>query len=356
MVETKEEREKRKKEEERERALLREEKDKKVSIPERRFPATPTKFQIGGIELSKEEFDVARGKGGVRTPRLEEAEKASRLAGEAGIRRKEEEVLMEKFEGVAPELAEKFGEAGVFEEPVLEPIISREQENLGVILDIGLSLIPDFGEKLGIKALDPRGIKRRIAKERITETEIAMESFKIDKVMQTEIGKSFDNEIDETIKGMEVVEFGLGIGGGILIGWGISIFAEPIKQWIGDDKKVKNLTTGLVKFETIISEIESVVVAGDMPYNDGLRRIQYIESIIDNFEAELKLASIQSANVRISLKGRDIEGKILSARIRANGSKRAIGGAEIAGIITPSPTQQKMAVWSNLEKMWKEGE
>ncbi len=264
----------------------------------------------------------------------------------------ETKITEEKFTGATGEaLAQKFGEAGVFEQPVLVPIISPEQENAGVLLDMATSLFKFRKEAEGLSEIfrgkeDDAAIRRRLAEERVSETELAVIAAQIDDKVKSEITATYDDEIEAT-----VVEMGLGVG--VITGAVVGGFVGSASQLIGTDKKVKNLATGVVKLETLTTSIASTVESGDMDKDEGTRRILLIETIVDNFEAELQLAAIDSANVRISLKGRDISVKIFSSRERSNEAKKKIAGFEIAGLIENSPTHQKISLMNDLQKQFE---
>ena len=262
-----------------------------------------------------------------------------------------ERELESKFAGeTGEELAKTFGEAGVFETPQLVPIISPEMENAGVLWDMLGSLVSviDMSKDLeGVLGKPPISAKEK-AQERATETEIALQNSLVNKTLQSEIGKEYDEEIDQV-----VVEMGLGLS--VIAGAVAGGFVSSFAQLIGTDKKVKNLTTGIVKLETIASDIASKVTSGDLSYAEGFSRIETIGLILDDMEAQLQLAAIESANVRISLKGRDVAIKIFSGRSRINTSLNQIAGAQVAGIIQDSPAVQKMGVLADLKQRFKEG-
>ncbi len=249
--------------------------------------------------------------------------------------------------GQREELASEFGAAGVFEEPEVVPIISPEQENAGVLMDMLVSLI-------GIDKLPspPGGIdedtpafRKRLAEERVTETELAIQNLRIDKTLASEIVTTYDEEIEATMVEMGLVSLPLLAA----VGAGVGGFVGSFAQLIGTDKKVKNLTTGIVKLETIATDIASTVSSGDMDTTEGFERIKQISLILDNMEAQLQLAAIDSANVRISLKGRDVAIKIFSGRSRINTSLREVAGFKIEGLIENSPAHQKAATLADLK-------
>lgn len=257
-----------------------------------------------------------------------------------------------KIKGAIEPLSEKFGEARVFEEPVLKPIISQDMENAGVLIDMALALVPE-GKGLieMMTGKDPiHNLKGReamgLAEERVTETELAMQDYVVNNTLSSEIGKQFDEEIE-----VEMTQMGIGVG--MVVGSVIGGFMGSAMQLVGTDKKVKNLATGVINLETIGTKIAAAVVKGDIGTDEGLRRINYIMDIIDNLEAELQLAAIESANVRISLKGREISTKIFKARTTMQTSLSNIAGFEVAGLISDSPAHQKASILSDMKEAWK---
>jgi len=260
------------------------------------------------------------------------------------------------IEATSPEEKEKlsaeFGAAGVFDTPELVPVIDKELENSGVLLDMANSLLGfregsiGLKEVFGGKALKGEDAIRK-ADKRISETEMAIQNNRVDKALASEIGKEYDKQIEDAVKEMEIVELGLGIS--LVAGATAGGFVSSFAQLIGTDKKVKNLTTGIAKLETIATDIASTVSSGDMSTEEGFNRINDVSLILNNMEAELQRAAIESANVRISLKGRDVAVKIFSARSRLNTSLREVAGFRVEGIIENSPAHQKAALLADLQ-------
>ena len=164
---------------------------------------------------------------------------------------------------------------------------------------------------------------------------------------ESEIGKEFDQQIE-----FEVTKMDLGLS--IILGAVVGGFVGSFAQLIGTDKKVKNLTTGIVKLETIATDISSTVISSDMSADEAFKRINNIEFILDNMEAELQLAAIESANIRISLKGRDVAIKILSARSRLSTVRDKIAGFDIEQTINPSSSQHKLSTLEKLKRISEE--
>lgn len=335
---------------------LEEERRRKLE-EERRRKAAEKGRPIGIYEKEGKQFVLpAREKEELRARGKLEPQQAIREAEQKTI---EEERIRagvrgeEAQERMTPELAQELGEAGVFREaPELVPIIPKEMENAGVLVDMATSLLPGFlklKEGLAVVGIGVKGTEEmREAKERVTETELAVQNYAVDKALQTEIAKTYDDQIET-----ELTQMGLGAGGVILISAATGSFVSSAVQLVGTDKKVKNLTTGIVKLETIATDIASTVVKGDMSFEEGIKRIEYIGDILNNMEAELQVASIESANVRISLKGRDVAIKILSGRSRIDTSIKEIGGFKVAGVIQDSPAHQKAAALSSLKEKYK---
>lgn len=235
------------------------------------------------------------------------------------------------------ELAKQFEEAGVNKTPTLTPIIEDELENLGVIASIAVSIIPGLEKRLRVPQVGFGGKTGAdvlgVAVPSVTRTDVLMDTETINSATKSEISKELDAEIDaEEVK---IVEFGIG---GALVGIGVGgTLLDAVRQAVGSDKAVKNLEASITQFDSIYPKVAMSVENG-LPVTDAFAKLNRIEEIVANLERQLQQAAITSPNVRISQRGREIEGKILSSRenlqaarldIAATASARAFGEENI---------------------------
>lgn len=287
------------------------------------------------------------------SPREAEMKRLEEERAKFGVQEEVARGKIQEFKVAEPEKAARY-KAIQEEEQEFKPIISPELENLGVVGDIAKSLITslpfskyDIIAKVGRRSLLGSDAVKKAAEERVSEAEIAMQTATIDNALQTEIGKEYDKKIDNQITqmGLPLGIIGAAVGGAIIGG-----LTQPFAQFVGTDKKVRNLNTAITKLQSIGTDIASTVKEGSMDGDIGLDKIERIEKIINWLEAELQLAATESANVRISLKSRDVSATILAARTKLNDAELKIVGFIAMGIYQPSPIHLKAIALDELKK------
>lgn len=210
----------------------------------------------------------------------------------------------------------EFREAGVFKEPVSANIVEEELENLGVIKDIAISIIPGLDKSLKFIKTAQESTSLQGAVDRATRAEVELTKNTISTAIKSEISVQLDGKINTEEK--RIIEQGLG-GKALLPVAGLTsaviggTLLTPVAHWIGSDKMVKNLEMAVVNLDSIGADITKSVNNG-LPVSDAFAKMNRIENIINGLEAQIQSAAIESANVRISLRGREISTKILSSR------------------------------------------
>ena len=245
------------------------------------------------------------------------------------------ERLLERQEALKPQLEAEFEAAGVFKQPELTPIIESEKENMGVVKDIASSLIPE-GLKKAYTAINTLGgTFPTYEGQSNTRAGIEMEKKILSKTIQSEVGKELDAQIDEVE--IELLQQGVGVGtlaagvGALVVGKiAGGTLGDTLGQAIGSDKTVKNLETSITNLDSISADIKTSVKSNALPPDLAFEKLNRIEDIIESLESQLQLAAIESPNVRVSLRGRAIETKILSSKEKLQSARGEVAAVRAA--------------------------
>ena len=246
------------------------------------------------------------------------------------------ERLLERQEALKPQLEAEFEAAGVFKQPELTPIIESEKENMGVVKDIASSLIPE-GLKKAYTAIDTLGgTFPTLEGQSNTRAGIEMEKKILSKTIQSEVGKELDAQIDEVE--IELLQQGVPAAGALAAGVGALVvgkivggtLGDTLGQAIGSDKTVKNLETSITNLDSISADIKTSVKSNALPPDLAFEKLNRIEDIIESLESQLQLAAIESPNVRVSLRGRAIETKILSSKEKLQSARGEVAAVRAA--------------------------
>lgn len=249
----------------------------------------------------------------------------------------EQKVEKEVGEKFTPEVEEALmkgmGEAGVFKETKEEPIIPEELKGLGVMTDIALGVL---GARPGAKGIielvtgkkplltaGQKELQRLQDENKIRELTLDEEEMRRQILvgeLQATTSDVIDGETEMQLSYMGIPPIAWGIIG---VGLG-NILLQPINQWIGEDKKVKNFEMGLSQMNEMITLPSQSVSVGAMSPQQAYDKLDSYENIVDALERELKIASITSANVRISDRALAIQTRILKLRDKLQAERREI--------------------------------
>lgn len=276
----------------------------------------------------------------------------------------------QEIQQIEGSLETQFQQAGVLgAEPAPVPIISPEQENLGVITDIAFSLLPAAVKK-GIQDTDiGQGILRRLGSGRIegsvdapepltsAETQILSENLKT--TIRTEISQQLDGSILKVEEELIEAEILPGItsraigvtgflagAGATAVGAGVT---QPISKFVGTDGQIQNLEQAITNLDAIHSDILSSVQNG-LPPSDAFAKLDRIESIIDNMEFQLQMAAIESPEVRVNLRGRQLETRILASRERLGAARIDVAQTTAARAFGEEEIPRSLAFLQNLKQ------
>lgn len=211
-------------------------------------------------------------------------------------------------------LEQQFQEAGVFKDVNQQPIISPEQENLGVIKDIFLSLIPENTRKT-LRGIDTFGGALDFSKPPKNQAEAEIQTKALTSEFQSQVGKEIDGRIEDTEKvlinnGIPLGGVG-GVVGGAIIGGAVG---GPFSQFVGSDRTISNLELALSQYNEMITLPAQAVSSSGMSSTEAFDKLNRMEDGIDALEYELKKAAITSPNVRISLRGRGVDARLLKLK------------------------------------------
>ena len=213
-----------------------------------------------------------------------------------------------------PGLEAQFEEAGVFKEPEIVPIISPEQENLGVILRIAEDVIP------GLKTLKDFS-KRFDLKEAIPQAEITMIAEDIKEGIIAETSVEIDIRIDETET--QLTEMGLAvfpIVGAAVVG---GIVAGPTREFVGTDGQIASLELALSQYNEMIT-IPARSIQSGLPPEIAFEKLDRMEEGILALESQLKISALTSVKVGLALRGRGVEARILKLKEKLQESRRIV--------------------------------
>ena len=287
------------------------------------------RIQFGGENVTEEEFRVLTGKGGTVTPKTERLRKASEEASLIGTARGEP-VSAQEVPRIKSGLEQQFQEAGVFKEVTQEPIISPEQQDLGVMFRIAKSIIPK-GVRKAFLALpgqeDPFDVQLEKGEEAVTQAEINFRTQLLQQAVTSEISLEIDKEIEESEE--VLIQQGIplvGVLGTVIVG---TVVAQPLAQFIGTDKQIGNLEQALSLYSETLTRPAGAVVNG-LSVDEAFQKLNRMEAGILLLEEQLKLAAITSPNVALSLRNAGIETRLLNLKDRlsferTNVANRAAG-------------------------------
>lgn len=304
---TEEERRKRKKEEpepvlpEEEPAVFRDPKTGRVSGVE-----------IGGrtfLGLSPEEAELAVQQEKRRKAIPEGAEEISEQA-----ERREEVAGLEK----------RFEERGVFKKIVQEPIISPEQENLGVIVRIGKNLLPKSLTKT-LRAIDTIGGRLDFSKKKpIPQAEITTIAEDIRQAVVAETSAEIDVRIEDTEQillqqGIPLLPIITGAIGVIAAG----TILRPIGEFVGTDGQIASLELALSQYNEMITIPSRSLTAGLAP-SDAFDKLDRMEDGILALESELRRAALTSPKVALALRGRGVDARLIKLKEKLQEGRRTV--------------------------------
>lgn len=242
--------------------------------------------------------------------------------------------------GTRDVLAQELTEAGVFKPVTQVDIVESEQENIGVMGDIIKSVLPDV--VLDLLAFDINDVATKAGVGPIkqdgvmTRTEATIQKSLVTNAAQTGVSLDIDNKIDEEA---QVIEQGLGVGVliGAVAGPIISgTLGGPVSQAVGSDKTIKNLEAAVTNLDKIHTDILRGVDSGALSPARGFEKLNTIDQIMNDLESGIQEAALQSPNVRISLRGREIRSRIFSSRekLQATRGEVAVTAIQRQGQIT----------------------
>ena len=209
----------------------------------------------------------------------------------------------------------------VFEQPVLEPIISPEQENLGVMLRIGKSLIPKSFTK-AYKNIDTLGgLADFSGAQTIPQAEITM----ITADLQDAVLAETSVEIDTRIEGTEevLIQNGIpliGVVGAAVVG---SAIAAPVKEFVGTDGQIASLELALSQYNEMITIPARSIDSGLEPQT-AFDKLNRMEDGMLALEEQLKISSLTSPKVALALRGRGVEARLLKLKEKLQEGRRIV--------------------------------
>jgi len=268
-------------------------------------PAEPKRYTISGRgQVSPEEY---------------KKELAGRKIVAAGGR--EVGAEEKKLEEVAPELEKTFEERRVFEEPVVEPIIPPEQENLGVMLRIAKSLIPKSLTKV-YKDIDKLGgLVDLSSQEPISQAEITMLDADLKEGIISETSAEMDVRVEETEK--ILIENGIPlfpiVAGAVAVG----AVGGPVKEFVGTDGQIASLELALSQYNEMIT-IPARSLTSGLPPNIAFDKYDRMEEGILALESQLKLSALTSPKVALALRGRGVEARLLKLKEKLQEGRRMV--------------------------------
>lgn len=249
------------------------------------------------------------------------------------------------------ELTSTLEEGGVFkQEQIQQPIISPEQQNLGVMTRIAQSLVPKGVRDVLFRLPGQESPFDKIVgeqQEAITDAEINYQNHLLKAAIDSEINSELDAEIakaEETL-----TQFGIGAplagAAGIVLG---GAFLQPLSQFVGDDRKIGNLEQALSLYSEALSRPASAVQNGLSP-EEGFAKLNRIEAAIFLLEERIKLAALTSPNVAISLRNAGIETRLQNLKDRLQFERTNIANKAIAQATEEQPITQSAAYLQQLK-------
>ncbi len=235
-----------------------------------------------------------------------------------------EERRQADIEAAKPGLEATFVERQVGKEVIQEPIIPPEQENLGVMLRIAESIIPDIIKQetkiAGIPIKDLIGGKKKA----ISQVEITTIAADLREAVISQSSAEMDRIIIDTENG--ITEIGLlppnflppvtkevGVAGIVAAGVAGGIVSGPIKEFVGTDGQIRSLELALSQYNEMIT-IPARSIAAGLPPEIAFDKLDRMEEGILALESQLKLSSLTSTKVALALRGRGIEARLLKLK------------------------------------------
>ena len=237
------------------------------------------------------------------------------------------EPLTEEQRGlVEPELVAVAEREKVFEEPVVEPIIQPEQENLSVMVRIVKSLIPKSISK-AFKDIDTvGGILDFKETEPISQAEITMIAADLQEAVIAESSVEIDKRIEETEElliqqGIPLAAIATVVGAAVVGG----IVAAPIKEFVGTDGQIRSLELALSQYNEMVTIPARGIDSGLDP-QVAFDKLSRMEDGILALEAQLKISALKSVKVGLALRGRGVEARLLKLKEKIQEARRIVFG------------------------------
>jgi len=224
------------------------------------------------------------------------------------------------------EVSQEFEDRGVFKEPVIEPIISPEQENLGVIGRIAKDIIPDIGGFSGGIFGDKSVLKGTIfeskdKQEPISQAEITTITADLQESIVAETSLEIDKRIDDAE--IKLIQNGIPIlpvvGGAVVA----SAIAGPTREFVGTDGQISSLELALSQYNEMLT-IPSRSLDSGLSTSEAFDKYDRMEDNILALERQLKISSQTSPKVALALKGRAIEARILKLKEKIQEGRRKV--------------------------------
>ncbi len=283
-------------------------------------------------------------------PKLDPVKNAARIrAGNALIRRREklinqglterealaqaaaeqegqsfEQRTQEQVTEARGEVQQQFEEEGVFKEIVQEPIISPEQENLGVIARIANNLLGGaFDTSKGILG-DKTALEGTIFApdaEPIPQAGITTIEKDLEEGIRTETLAQIDVRIDETET--ILIENGIPLAaaaGGAIIG---AALIAPIKEFVASDGQIASLELALSQYNEMLTIPSRSLDAGLTP-TEAFDKYNRMEEGMLALESELRRAALTSTKVGLALRGRGVDARLIKLKEKLQEGRRNV--------------------------------
>ena len=286
-------------------------------------PKQPSGFFVGGETQIKEGGEL------VRTPEKVSIEDFRRLRDKIP----EEPVIAPELE---EKLATQFEERQVGKQPEIVPIISPEQENLGVMLRIAKSAFKSVFTKSIIQD-QVKDYLKRSETETIPLAEITMIEEDLKESVMIETSAEIDIRMVETENGLmqegllpptylpprteQVTVAGVAAGAGaVLVAQTVT---RPLGEFIGTDGQIASLELALSQYNEMIT-IPARSVATGLPTDIAFDKLDRMEEGILALESQLKISALTSPKVALALRGRGVEARLLKLKEKLQESRRIV--------------------------------
>ena len=304
-------------------------------------------------------------------------------ASEVGRRSVREGVLepqaREEFiESEKPRLEKQFDDASVFKEIEQEPIIPPEQENLGVISDIMRGVVRNLGAAKDLerkpffsnlfKSLAPgtRTEPMSQIEAEIQAKEMASQIKEVNvKIIDDQIGNTENIlreagiQIEElppmtregkSEKAMSATGVITGVAG---VGVGQAI-TKPLNQFVGTDGQISNLEMALSQYNEMIT-LPATGFDSGMTSTQCFDQLDRMEEGILALESQLRLSAIESASVRISLRGRAVDARILKLKTKIQNERMEVAKKTAARAFEEVPMTDSLSFLIELNNKYYNG-